>query len=384
MDLLLGIWDTVVPFLIILTLLVFVHELGHYLVARRNGVGIEAFSIGFGPELFGWYDKAGTRWKFSAIPLGGYVKMVGDADPASATQEDEGAMSDQELARSFHNKSLGARTAVVAAGPAANFLFAIVLLAGVYATVGKQVPVEVPEGVVQLGTILPDGAAADAGLEPGDIVLSVEGTPVGSFAVLRDIVRSSPSKPLALEIDRNGETLKRSIVPSAVTEAQPDGSEVQVGRIGVHNLLVETKSFGVFASVLEAVKDTGSITVQTLDAVGEIIAGARTAEELGGPIRIAQMSGTVAESGLETTIIFMAILSINLGLINLFPIPVLDGGHLMFYAIEAIQRRPMSERVREFASLAGLTMVIALMLFVTWNDLAQLQVFDYLGSLFTS
>lgn len=370
-----GLVDYVIPFLIILTILVFVHEMGHYLIARRAGVRVEVFSVGFGRELFGWTAASGTRWRISAIPLGGYVKMFGDADPAStgATGLDE--MTTEQRAESFHHKSLKARAAIVAAGPIANFLFAILLLAGLYAIVGRPYAPPVVDEVVA------GSAAEQAGIRIGDVFVSADGASVKQFSDLRRVVFSRPGEPLPMVIERDGQRQNVTIIPEPVTETDRFGTQHTFGRLGVRSNQVSIERLNPFSAVGVATTETWSIVGQTLDVVGQIIAGTRGTEELGGPLRIAQMSGNVAQSGWITTVWFVAMLSINLGLINLFPIPVLDGGHLLFYGVEALRGRPLGERAQEWASMAGLTLVIALMLFVTWNDLVQLNVVTYLGSL---
>ncbi len=370
-----GLVDYVIPFLVILTVLVFVHEMGHYLVARRAGVRVEVFSIGFGRELFGWTAKSGTRWKIAMLPLGGYVKMFGDADPASAGGSGLEQMSADERAVSFHHKPLRSRAAIVAAGPVANFLFAILLLAGLYGIVGRPYAPPVVDQVVA-------GSAADkAGIRIGDRFVAADGTEIARFSDLRRIVFDQPGVPIEMAIERDGRQIAVTVVPEAVTETDRFGNRHTFGQLGVRSNQVSIERLNPFAAIGVATTETWSIVGQTLDAVGQIIAGTRGTEELGGPLRIAQMSGDVAQSGWVTTIWFMAMLSINLGLINLFPIPILDGGHLLFYGVEALRGRPLGERAQEWASMAGLTLVIALMLFVTWNDLIHLKVVEYIGSL---
>lgn len=376
MEFLSGFAGALIPFLLILTVLVFVHELGHYWVARRMGVRVEVFSVGFGPELFGFDDKHGTRWKFSAIPLGGYVKMFGDADPASATAEGLQEMSPEEKAVSFHYKSVGQRTAVVAAGPAANFLFAIIVLAGLFMVVGQRyAPATIDE-------VIPESAAAEARLIAGDRVLEIAGSEVSRFADLQIVVRENPGVPLPLLVQRGDEQLSLSITPKEIVTEDRFGTVLRFGQLGVRSHNVEFLKHGPIDAVWNATVETYNMTAQTLRAVGQMITGSRGTEELGGPIKIAQMSGEVAQQGWQTTFWFMAILSVNLGLINLFPIPVLDGGHLMFYAAEAIRGKPLNERFREYASVAGLSLVIALMVFVTWNDIVNHPFVQRIGDIF--
>jgi regulator of sigma E protease len=284
-------------------------------------------------------------------------------------------MSAEDRAVSFHHKSLKARAAIVAAGPAANFLFAIVLLAGLYAIVGRPYAPPVVDEVVA------GSAAEQAGIRVGDVFVSTDGAAVKRFSDLRRAVFDRPGVPIEMVIDRDGRQVTLTVVPEAVTEVDRFGAKHTFGQLGVRSNKVSIERLDPVSAVGVAAVETWSIVGQTLDAVGQIIAGTRGTEELGGPLRIAQMSGDVAQSGWVTTVWFMAMLSINLGLINLFPIPVLDGGHLLFYGVEALRGRPLGERAQEWASMAGLTLVIALMLFVTWNDLIHLKVVEYIGSL---
>jgi regulator of sigma E protease len=367
--------DYALPFLIILTILVFVHEWGHYFVARRNGVGVEVFSIGFGPELFGWTAKSGTRWKVCAIPLGGYVKMFGDADAASAGAADDSGFTEEQRAKSFHHKSLGARSAIVAAGPIANFAFAILVLAGLYMIEGR------PYAPAVIDEVIADSAAERADLRIGDRILVADGNEIHAFSDLSRIVFAHPSEDLVLEIERDGRVIEAVVTPDTVTETDRFGNEITFGRLGIQSNQMTVEQLDPVSAVLTAGAETWSIAVQTLHAVGEMLIGVRGTDELGGPLRIAEMSGTVAQSGLVMTLWFTAVLSINLGLINLFPVPILDGGHLMFYALEAIRGRPLGERAQEWASMAGLGLVVMLMLFVTWNDLLRFDIVGYLGSL---
>ncbi|NQW09679.1 MAG: RIP metalloprotease RseP [Alphaproteobacteria bacterium] len=370
-----GLVDYVLPFLAILTVLVFVHEMGHFWVARRAGVRVDVFSIGFGPEVFGWTAASGTRWKISAVPLGGYVKMFGDTDPASAGSVDDSGLSEAERDVTFHGKSLGARSAIVAAGPIANFLFAIILLASLYAIAGRPYAPPIVDEVVA------GSAADDAGLMAQDVIVEADGVAIERFSDLRRLVFEQPGNRIVMLIERDGARLTLDVTPRAVTETDRFGNEHTFGQLGVRSNQVVTEHLNPLHAVVVATRETGAIVVQTLEAVGQMIAGTRGTDELGGPLRIADMSGSVAQSGWVTTIWFTAVLSINLGLINLFPIPILDGGHLLFYGIEVFRGRPLGERAQEWASIAGLSLVVALMLFVTWNDLVRLQVVDYIGSL---
>tara|TARA_Y100000739_G_scaffold65251_1_gene54415 strand:+ start:887 stop:2017 length:1131 start_codon:yes stop_codon:yes gene_type:complete len=373
---LIEIFKIILPFLIILTVLVFVHEMGHYLVARKNGVKVEVFAIGFGSELFGWTDRLGTRWKICAVPLGGYVKMFGDGDITSSTNLEDANESFEEKENAFHHKSLGARAAIVLAGPAANFLFAIILLAGLYSIVGQRYA---PPIIDKITT----GSSADiAGLVIGDEILQVNEKNIKRFDELQRIVRPNPGKELKFLIRRDNEILLKTVIPQLVEGKDASGSKIVYGLLGVvseqttfirHNPL---NSFGL------AIEETWVIVSQTLIHVTEMIRGERTTEELGGPIRIAKLSGAVADAGLTSSIWFMAVLSINLGLINLFPVPVLDGGHLFFYLLEFIRGKPLEAKMQGIASYVGLVLVISLMIFVTWNDLVQLNITNFIISVF--
>ncbi len=367
--------DYFIPFLIVLSILVFVHEWGHYWVGRRCGVRVETFSIGFGPEIAGWTDRVGTRWKVSAIPLGGYVKFFGDADAASRPDpalsgdtEDDG-LTEAERAVSFPHKPLGARTAVVAAGPLANFLFAVILLAGLYAVAGSPYPKAL------IGDVEPDSPAALADLRAGDRIVAIDDQPIGRFVEIAAAVRQSEGAGLDLDIHRATETVRVTVVPQPVAVEGEDGTVTEVWRLGI---VAERGPYGPVDAVVLAVTDTVDLTWQTLVVVGRIIIGAEDASGLGGPIRIAQMSGDFSQVGIAPFLWFMAILSINLGLINLFPVPMLDGGHLLFYAAEAVRGRPLGPRVQEYGFRIGLALVLALVVFVTWNDLVHLEVFSFL------
>jgi regulator of sigma E protease len=366
----------VLPFLVILTVLVFVHEMGHYLVARRNGVKVEVFSIGFGRELFGWTDRTGTRWKVCAILLGGYVKMFGDGDPASVNKSKSIKFERDELEVSFHHKRLSQRAAIVLAGPVANFLFAIVLLAGLYSIVGQRYAPPIIDRI-EIGS-----AAESSGLAVGDEILQVNDQKIVKFNEIQLIVRPNAGKNLEFLIKRENKILPISVMPRAIESKDISGATVIHGLLGVGSTQVTFIRHNPIKSISLATKETWSIISQTITHVGEMIQGHRTTAELGGPLRIAKLSGTVAEAGLASLIWFMAVLSINLGLINLFPVPVLDGGHLFFYFIEFIRGKPLEPKAQEIASVTGLVLVVALMVFATWNDLVQMNVFNLIRSIF--
>lgn len=371
--------DYIAPFLIVLTVLVYVHEMGHYLIARRNGVRVEVFSIGFGPEIYGWTNKVGTRWKIGAIPLGGYVKMFGEGDVVSGVDDTEDRpMTDDEKKVSFHHKRLGQRTAIVSAGPIANFLFAAVLLAGIFTFVGSPI---ILSGV---GSVQTGSAAEVAGLKQGDHIIAIDDVEVATFEDLRAYISQRPNTKLTVHVERDGGTLAMVATPKARTIEASEGTK-EIGLLGVtpDPNQIDYKRHDPFTASWMGVERTVKMTGQILSALGEIISGERTTEELGGPLRIAKFSGDVAQGGIISLIFFMAGLSVNLGLINLFPIPVLDGGHLVFYAIEGLRGRPLGVRAQEYGLRIGFALVMSLIVFATWNDLVQLKVFEFLKELVT-
>ena len=367
----------VVPFLVVLTILVFVHELGHFLVARYNNVKVEVFSIGFGAEIFGFFDKHGTRWKFSAIPLGGYVKMFGEGEVvATEGREKERDLTEEEKAVSFYHKRLGQRAAIVFAGPLANFVFAIIVLAGLFFTSGA------PKLLAGVGEVQKGSAADKAGIVVGDKIIKIAGQEVKWFEDLRQVVIKNPNISLSMEVIRDKTQLTIIAIPKAKI-VEEGGVEKEIGLLGVtpNPEMIEYMNVGPLDAMLMGVERTYGLTVRILEAVGLMITGAVSKEELGGPLRIAQMSGQMAQGGTASLVFFLAALSINLGLINLFPIPMLDGGHLLFYFIEAIIGRPLNEKAQEYSFRFGLILVLLLMVFVTWNDLVQLKVFEYFANL---
>lgn len=371
------IWNYGVMFLVVLTILVFVHEMGHFLVARRNGVRVEVFSIGFGPEIIGRTDRLGTRWKFSLIPLGGYVKMFGDAGAASTPGTGLDRMTPAQRAVSFHHKRVGQRMAIVAAGPAANFLFAILALAFMFMVYGQ------PYTPPVVREILPEGAAAEAGMKPGDRIVSMDGRDTPRFEDVLGVIVMNPGRTVSMVVERveaegaEPKRLELTVTPRAEKMEDRFGNIHTIGRLGVMRGNDEYRRQTPLTAIWEAGKETVRLTEGTLDAVWQMALGMRSTNELGGPIRIAQMSGQVAQTGFVTMIWFVAVLSINLGLINLFPIPMLDGGHLLYYAVEAVRGRPLGERAQEYGFRGGLALVLTLMVFATWNDLVQLRVVDF-------
>lgn len=354
-------------FIVVLCVLVFVHELGHYAVARWCGVRVEIFSIGFGREIFGWTDRHGTRWKISILPLGGYVKMFGEHSVPTLEDDRPREMTPAEKAVSFSHKTLLQRTAVVAAGPGANFLFAIVALMIVFIAVGKPEAPEFREAGI--GAVVEGSAAADAGLMAGDVILSIDGQPIEVFTDLQRAVVESGGRTLEFKIQRDGARLDVPIAPRPIGG---EGEQAAGYRLGVQAPMAEYVQFGLVGAGVEATKETWRITTTTLAAVGEMIVGQRGTEELGGPVRIVQLSNDFAQLGFLSLVGFTVLLSVNLGLINLFPVPMLDGGHLLYYAIEAIRGKPLGERAQEYGLRIGMAFIVALMIFVTVNDFIHL------------
>lgn len=464
----LGIWGGgwtgwFLPFIFALSVVVFFHELGHFLVARWCGVRVLVFSIGFGPELIGFDDRHGTRWKISAIPLGGYVKFFGDDNAASVPdQEAIGRMTDVERHHSFFHKSVGARAAIVAAGPIANFILAILIFGALAFFLGRQVTVPRIDAVApgsaaaaagfkpgdvvvsadgktvegfsdvlritafnaghpvafvidrggervtvtatpeerserdrfgnlqrlgaldisgpimpaRIAGIVPGSAAAAAGFQPEDRVRKIDGKPVNSFLDLRDIVAANPDRALEFEIDRGGSTTVLRGTPSVHSEKDPSGAVRRIGQLGISGGYdpADTRfiQYGVLGSLVSGVTESWFVVDDTMAYLAKIIRGRASADQLGGPIRIAQVAGQVATSGFTPILRLVALLSVSIGLLNLFPIPLLDGGHLLFYAIEVVRGRPLSERAQEYGFRFGLALVLLLMLFTTYNDLLQL------------
>lgn len=354
---------TIVPFLVVLTVVVFVHELGHFLVARRAGVAVAVFSIGFGPEVVGWTDSKGTRWKISAVPLGGYVRFIDDANAAS--QPGTGGSA---LPGAFQSKGLAARAAVVAAGPAANFLFAIAVFACLFYAFGK--PLIAPVA----GAVEPDSPAAAAGFVAGDRVLAIDGKPIDSFSDIQRIVMLKNGVELTIDIDRSGNRLTLHATPKAREIVDGFGEKQTVAVLGLRqaNPTVELREFGPVGAVAEAARETWSIVDSTLSSVAGMFTGRTSTSQISGPIGIARVSGQVAALGLIPLINLAAILSISIGLINLFPIPMLDGGHLVFYALEALRGRPLPARAQEIGFGIGFAIVLGLMAFGVLNDIVKI------------
>ncbi len=454
-------FTTIVPFLFVLTVVVFFHELGHFLVARWYGVKVTDFSIGFGKEIFGFHDKHGTRWRFAWVPLGGYVKFVDDDNAASVPDADAAQkLSRQDREGSFHAKPLAHRAAVVAAGPIANFILAIVIFAGIYTFVGASVT-EPRIGVViansaaekagfrehdlikaingtkvesfddmqrligvnagtelsilvdrngqdiilpftpqkrevrdrfgnkvsvallevqpfvepAIGAIVSGSPADRAGFHDGDRIERINGQAIASFNAMQKIIAKSPGKRLVFSILRDGRKMEISVVPASHITTDAAGNRITIGRLGVHGPRSRTtRKYDPFSALWKGTKETWFIADQTLAYLGKIIVGRESADQLGGPIRIAQISSQAASIGIMSLVNLIAVLSVSIGLINLFPIPMLDGGHLLFYLFEAIKGEPLSERTREYGFRIGLALVLMLMIFATLNDLIHIKV----------
>jgi regulator of sigma E protease len=361
------------PFLFVLTVVVFVHELGHFLVARWCRVGIKAFSIGFGPEIVGFTDRHGTRWKISWIPLGGYVKFIDDENAASAgggrrTLEQ---LSPEERKRSFQSKSLAQRAAVVAAGPIANFLLAIVVFTAIFGVFGERVT------AAKVDIVNPGSAAEKAGFLPGDRVISIDGSAIETFGEMQRIVAMSPDQPLHFVVDRGGKMIDITVTPELKTFTDRFGNTMRMGLLGIQrNAAPEEwtlKRHDPVTAFVMALKETYFVISRSLGYLYDVVTGRESADQFGGPIRIAQVSGQVATAGFLALLNLCAIISVSIGLINLFPIPMLDGGHLLFYGIEGLRGRPLSEGTQEVGFRIGLAFVLMLMIFATWNDLIHLK-----------
>lgn len=376
----------ILPFVVVLSVLVFVHEWGHYIVARLCGVKVSTFSIGFGKEIFGWTDKTGTRWKVSWLPLGGYVQMFGDTDPSSAKHEDETKkpLTAEEKKVAFYTQSVAKRSAIVTAGPAINFIFAILILTGLYTFQGQ------PYTPPIVGKLVVGAPAEKAGIHVDDKILSLDGHAVERFQDMAQYIAVNLNKEITIVLVRSEGKDKWSdkpitvhVTPALIDDTDRFGFKSERGRIGIVSPTkdIAMKKHTFSSAFIAANKDVWDITASTLKAIGQMIEGTRSTDELGGILRIGAYAGDFAQQGLISLISFAALLSVNLGLINILPIPMLDGGHLAFYAMEKIKGKPTSERFQEYALRVGLTFLLGIMLFSTWNDLVQLKVIAYVKNL---
>jgi regulator of sigma E protease len=366
-----GVVGQIVLFLCVLSVVVFFHELGHFLVGRWCGVRILVFSIGFGPELVGFNDRRGTRWKISAIPLGGYVKFFGDENVASASDGSQLATMDaKEKSESFVGQAVIKRSAIVVAGPMANFLLAIAIFAITFMVYGK--PTQTPETMTaRVDSVVADSPAAVAGFQPGDVVVSIDGQSVANFADMQRIVSESAGVPLAISVQRAGHQLMLTATP----KIEKDIFGNRIGRLGIQGTTSGDTKFEPVSpprAVWMGVQETWAVIDGTLRYIGGVVVGHRSPDQLSGPIGIARVVGKAATIGFSLVAHITAVISVSIGLLNLFPIPLLDGGHLLFYSIEAVRGRPLSERAQEFGFRIGLAIVLMLMIFATFNDIVHL------------
>jgi regulator of sigma E protease len=350
---------------------VFVHELGHFLVARWYGVGVKTFSIGFGPEIFGFNDRYGTRWRLSWIPLGGYVKFIDDENAASAGQKPLEQMTPEEREQSFQAKPLGQRAAVVAAGPIANFILAILIFTAIFSFFGERIT------AAKVDIVNPGSAAERAGFLPGDTIVSIDGQKIKSFSEMQRIVGTRPDQALHFVVDRDGKLIDITATPERKEITDHFGNTIRLGLLGIQRSASPDdwtlKRHDPLTAFVMAVKECYFVISRSLVYLYDVVTGREAADQLGGPIRIAQVSGQVATAGFIALLNLAAIISVSIGLLNLFPIPMLDGGHLLFYGIEALRGRPLSETTQEIGFRIGLAFVLMLMLFATWNDLIHLK-----------
>ena len=346
---------TLIAFALVLGVLVFVHELGHYLAARWRGVHVDAFSIGFGRPLWRRTDRRGTEWRLGWLPLGGYVKLHGQEVPE---ETDTATRASWRPGQTFHEKPVGDRAIVVAAGPVANYLLAVLLFAGLFMTVGQ------PTGGTTVGAVVENSAAARGGLRAGDEILALDGERVARFEQVQRHVQPRPGRPIEIRISRDGEERTLAVTPDA-----REGPQGPTGVLGIQGGAVRHERLGPLSALAAGASQTVDVTWQSLTSIAEILTGRRSADDVGGPIRIAEVSGEAAALGFAPLVTLMALLSVSLGLLNLFPIPVLDGGHLVFYAAEAIRGRPLPPKVQEYGFRAGFALLATLFVLVSWNDI---------------
>ncbi len=383
-----GIFGFIIPFLVVLTIVVFFHELGHFLVARWCGVTVETFSIGFGKEIIGRTDKHGTRWKISLLPLGGYVKFLGDYGAASVPDREhidaiveEAEHDGRDASGVLHLKPVWQRSAIVAAGPIANFILGIVVYAGLFMGLGDYGLDPV------VGTVEEGSAAEEAGFLPDDLILAIDGRKVERFRDLQVLISMSAESEREIMVARDGQEVVLTATPRRVESEDAFGNRQKIGRLGITPRQSEEDihlyRYGPGEALWEGTKRTGFIIERTFAYLGRLIRGKEDAKQLGGPVKIAQVSGQAAQLGVYSLIGLIAILSISIGLVNLFPIPLLDGGHLLYFGFEALRGKPLSERTQEFGFRIGLIVVLVTLIFVTWNDLNSIKAIEKLTGLFS-
>ncbi|WP_106639338.1 RIP metalloprotease RseP [Allosphingosinicella vermicomposti] len=358
---------TILSFILVIGPLVFVHEMGHYLLGRWFGVKAETFSIGFGREILGWTDKKGTRWKIGWLPLGGYVRFKGEMTVSAVSAQ---LTSGEDRSDSFETKPPWQRFLIVAAGPITNLALAIIIFIGAFSITGLPTTPPIIAGVVK------NSVADEAGLLPHDHITAIDDRAIETFAELRAIVSLRPDQPVALTVDRGGRTLNIDVTPERRSEYGQS-----IGSIGIISGPYVLEKAGTAQVMTAAFVQTGDVISSMIVYLKQIVSGARSASEMGGPLKIAQISGEQVTAGWLNFLLFAALISINLGFINLLPVPMLDGGYLVLYAVEAVRRRPVSERVQEYALRVGLAMMVTLMLFVTANDLASFGLWSKLRGL---
>ena len=366
------IWLILLAFVCAIGPLVFIHELGHYLVARWFGVGAETFSIGFGREIFGWKDKRGTRWKVGWLPLGGYVRFAGDADVASTASA---PLSSDVSGHAFHDRPVGQRFLIVLAGPLANFLLAILIFAAFFAMIGM------PRTPNVIDSVVPQGAASAAGLRPGDRIVGIAGRTTTTFEDITRVVILRPAEQVEIKLIRGGKPLAVNARLGVENEVDRFGQHYRIGRLGIITTSLNYERVGIVELLPVSAGFTLSLTRAMVDGLWQIISGRRSVKELGGPLKLAQIAGQQASLGPFQFFQLVALFSINLGFINLLPVPMLDGGHLALYTIEAVRRRPVGERAQEWAFRGGLAALLALLVFVTINDLSSFGLWERLGRL---
>lgn len=373
MSMLAPVWSIagyLLPFLFVLGLVVFFHELGHFLIGRLCGVKVETFSLGFGPELFGFDDRFGTHWRVAALPLGGYVKFLGDANGASMQDEAAiNALSAEERKVSFSTQKVWRRAAIVAAGPIANFVLAIVIFASIFYVHGRSILLPVVESVAA------DSAAEAAGFQPGDLIVSIDGVKIDSFEDMQRIVQGASDTQLNFVVDRDGKLVELAATPRRRDVTTPFGT-TRVGVLGVQSKAKpenwHIQTYGLGESVKLAGSETWFVVTRTGRYLAGLLSGQESADQLSGPIRIAEISGEMAKIGPAALLNLAAILSISVGLLNLLPVPLLDGGHLIYYGLEAMRGKAMNERAQQFGFKIGIMLVTSLMIFATYNDILRL------------
>jgi len=367
MDIAIHLLHTLWSFFIVLSVIVFIHEFGHYLIAKCCGVKIVAFSIGFGKELIGWNDKSGTRWKISLLPLGGYVKMFGDASSAStADVEAIERMSESDRRLTFYHKSLPRKAAIVAAGPFANFILTVAIFTYFIMTTG------LPSADPVVGQVMPDSPALAAGLKTGDRILKINEDEVSSFNDIPYLISTNLGTPVVLLVERGSKEITMTITPKEVEDDDGLGNKIKHPLIGIKSAEIKYQDVGPVRALGESVRRTYMLCAATLKVVGQMITGQRGVGDLKGPIGIAQLSGQATDKDFHTTLWLIAMLSANLGLVNLFPVPLLDGGHLAYYAVEAARGRPLAQKVQEYGFRVGFALLAMLMAFTLINDLWKL------------